>query len=149
MPRKILIMHVIFLTLLACQVESPHATTPLVCPGLAPTLPQFTQQISPLLEKRCGDALCHGRPERPYALYAAGARRLDPATLWKAPLTGEEVKANYASTLGFLDNPYPRQTTLVLKAVGLLGHKGGSVFAAPSDPECQAVIAWMLGQEAP
>lgn len=137
-----------------CVVD-PHGTVPLHTAQLhAEVNPvsrdTFAAEAGPLLEKRCGDAMCHGRPERPLAMYAVGARRLDPTkTHLKVPLTEAEINANYTSILGFLDADHPRATTLLQKATGHLGHKGGPVFAAASDPECAAIIAWILGKELP
>ena len=136
-------------------LADPQATVPLfAAPPHAETSPisrqTFALETGPLLEKRCGDSMCHGRPERPLALYAVGARRLDPATTHlKVPLTEAELDANYTSILGFLDSGNPRATTLLQKATGHMGHEGGPVFAAPSDPECAAIIAWILGKEMP
>lgn len=133
-----------------CVALEPDAMTSLSAPGTVADRATFAAEASPLLEKRCGDALCHGRPERPFALYAAGVRRLEPKhTLLKAELTEAEVDANHRAVLGFLDALRPRDTTLLQKATGRMGHAGGPVFAAPSDPECVAIAAWILGQEAP
>lgn len=133
-----------------CLAIDPAETAPLTAPAVVADRATFAHEAGPLLEKRCGAAVCHGRDLRPFALFAAGNRRLDPAqTMLKAPLTPAELDANHAAVLGFLDTPRPRDTTLIRKALGQLGHKGGAVFAAPSDPECQAITAWILGEVAP
>ncbi len=133
--------------LAGCETSQMNATQPLVPKKVVADRTTFAAEAAPLLETRCGDAMCHGRGDRPYALYAAGARRIQAAdTFMKTPLTSAEVDANYWSTLGFVDASQPRATTLVLKAVGKLGHGGGPVFAAPSDPECEAVTNWLSGE---
>lgn len=114
----------------------------------SPSREVFADRIGPILEKRCCDAdSCHGVAERPYALYAVGRRRLDPAETYAAtPLHPEEVDANYAATLGFVDAERGRETTLIRKALavgGPGGHRGGAIFEAPSDPACVAIIDWI------
>lgn len=110
----------------------------------------FAEQAGPILAKRCCDPSCHGDAERPYALYAVGRRRLDPAATYAAtPLGPDEIEANYRATLGFVDAPRGRDTTLIQKALAVGGpgsHHGGAVFEAPSDPECVAVIDWIEGR---
>ncbi len=109
----------------------------------------FELDTGPLLATRCGDALCHGRPDRPFVLYSVGRHRLDPAqTFLSTPLSQQERDRNFASTLGFLDHPTAHHTTLLRKALGQLGHKGGVVFEAPSDPPVQAIAAWLTGETA-
>ncbi|MBM4343360.1 MAG: hypothetical protein FJ100_08275 [Deltaproteobacteria bacterium] len=109
----------------------------------------FDVDAGPLLATRCGDALCHGRADRPFVVYSVGRHRLDPAkTFLSSPLDPTERDRNFASTLGFVDHPTPHRTTLVRKALGQMGHKGGAVFEAPSDPPLQALAAWMSGEAA-
>jgi len=109
----------------------------------------FAQEASHILERRCGSSNCHGRVERPFALYAQRQRRQAPiGTFSLEPLGQDELDANYRATLGFLDDDDPRRTTLIRKALGIGGtggHRGGAVFEAPSDPECRAVLAWLRG----
>ncbi|MCC7381532.1 MAG: hypothetical protein IT384_06855 [Deltaproteobacteria bacterium] len=106
----------------------------------------FDLEAGPLLAKRCADTNCHGM-DRPFALYAVGRRRADARlTFSPEPLSAAEVDANYTGTLGFLDAPRLRDTTLLRKAIGmggLGGHRGGAIFAAPSDPECRAIERWI------
>jgi hypothetical protein len=132
----------------ACVVDDPLARTPLLPAGLVADEVRFGDEVGPLLADRCGEAACHGRPERPFALYAAGARRMDAAdTHRKTDLTPPEKHANYRSVLGFVDHPKPRDTTLLKKAIGELGHGGKKVFEAASDPAAVAVAAWLAGKE--
>ena len=136
--------------LAVCGCETASGTAPLVAAGVVADRAVFGSAIGPLLAKKCGDAGCHGRAERPFALFATGARRSDPAaTFRKTALTSAEVDANYAATLGFADATDPRQTTLLRKSVGLLGHRGGPTFEAFSDPAARAIAAWLTGQELP
>ena len=115
----------------------------------APSRTTFAEEAGPILARRCGDYACHATADRPFALLAVGRRRLASADQYTAhPLTPAEWDANYWATLGFLDAPRGRDTTLLHKALavgGSGGHKGGAVFAAASDPECQAVLAWIAG----
>lgn len=122
--------------LAACEGPSP-GLSPLAD---APALETFAMEAGPLLEKRCADASCHGFADRPFALYAAGRRRANPADTFIAePLTYDEIGANLDAVLGFLDTPGARESTLLQKALGRLGHGGGAVFAHPTDPEFRAL----------
>ncbi len=114
-----------------------------------PSRTTFPNQAGPVLATRCGDYACHGNAMRPFALYEVGRRRLSDADGFTSnPLTEAELDANYNATLGFLDADRARETTLIRKALGVGGeggHKGGAVFAAPSDPECRALLDWIKG----
>lgn len=127
-----------------CSVAAAH-DEPLAQPSRA----RFADEAGPLLSKRCGDVSCHGVAEHPYSIFTLGRRRIDPADTYSSkPLSLAEVDANYKATLGFLDAPRGRDTTLIRKALGLGGpggHRGGAVFEAPSDPECVAILAWIEG----
>lgn len=132
------------LTLLAAGC-GPDGTDQTLAPP-RPDRAAFDLEAGPLLAKRCADTNCHGM-ERPFPLFAVGRRRADVRLMFSTePLTSAEVDANYTATLGFLDAPRPRDTTLLRKAIGMGGeggHKGGAVFAAPSDPECRAIERWI------
>ena len=109
----------------------------------------FELDSGPLLATRCGDALCHGRKDRPFVLFSVGRHRSNPGDTFTAkPLTAAERDRNYQSTLGFVDDALPRRTTLLRKALGQMAHKGGVVFEAPSDPPFLAVAAWLTGETA-
>ncbi len=130
------------LALAGCGLEA-QATSPLPAPDRA----RFDDAAGEILARRCGTSACHGREDRPFALYAQGQRRLPPTgTFAKAPLDPAEEGANYSATLGFLDAPRALETLLVEKALGLAGHGGGPVFEHRSDPECQALRAWIEGR---
>lgn len=126
--------------LTGCAVD-PGGSAPLRSPLRA----TFMNEAGPLLAKRCGDFACHGTPQRPFAQFAVGRMRKTTTDMGTShPLTTAECDANYRATLGFLDAPSARDTTLMRMALGATGgHKGGAVFAAPSDPECRAILAWI------
>lgn len=106
----------------------------------------FDVDTGPLLATRCGDALCHGRADRPFVLFSVGRHRMDPAkTFLSTPLDATERDRNFNSTLGFVDHVAPHSTTLLRKALGQMGHKGGAVFEAPSDTPMVAIAAWLTG----
>lgn len=108
----------------------------------------FEAEAGQLLSKGCGDSNCHGRAERPLRLFAVGRYRMITSQQFSpAPLTKAEWDANYNAVLGFVDAPQPRQSTLLRKALGQMGHGGGAVMQAPSDPQFRAVEAWLLGKE--
>ncbi len=136
------------LALVVCLGCADHLEpAPIALP--TPDRASFDLDAGPLLATRCGDALCHGRPDRPFVLYSVGRHRLDPAqTYLSTALSVTERDRNFASTLGFLDHAAPAQTTLLRKALGQLGHKGGVVFEAPSDPTVVAIAGWLTGEAA-
>lgn len=151
-PRRSGIQPLLLLAVVAvtagfgCEVE-PGPDTPLQQPSRT----SFAAEAGPVFASRCADYVCHGDANRPFALYAVARRRLLPADNFTArPLTKAELNANYTATLGFIDAPRGRDTTLVQKALGvggIGGHQGGAVFKAPSDPECLVLTHWIEGVE--
>ncbi len=108
----------------------------------------FEAEAGPLLSKGCGDSKCHGRAERPLRQFAVGRHRMVASEQFSPkPLSKAEWDANFNAILGFVDNPVPRRSTLLRKALGQMAHGGGAVMQAPSDPQFQAVEAWLLGKE--
>lgn len=107
----------------------------------------YPEQAGPILARRCGDFSCHGNDVQAFGQFAVGRRRQLAGDRFTArPLTEAEWDANYRATLGFIDADRPTDTTLLQKALAIGGkgaHKGGPVFQHPSDPQCQAVRAWM------
>jgi hypothetical protein len=146
-PARVAALAVVAACVPACTLGADQGTTPLPRPSRA----AFRAEAGPILAERCGDFSCHGVADRPYSIFAVGRLRLDPADRYRpTPLSGVELDADYDATLGFLDAPRGRDTTLVRKALGIGGpggHRGGAVFEAPSDPECRAVIAWIEGPQ--
>ena len=132
-PRALLTL---LLWLSACVGPAPGSEA---LPA-GPSVEVFRLEAGPLLEKRCGDASCHGVADRPFALYASGRRRAALSdTFLNTPLTAAEVDANLDAVLGFLETPAARDSTLLQKALGAQGHGGGSVFAHVTDPEFRAL----------
>ena len=129
-----------WVALAGCGVDSGDSV-----PLRAPSRATFDLEAGPLLAKRCGDFACHGKADRPLSLFATGRMRLAALDSGSAsPLTSAEVDANYSATRGFLDASRATDTTLIREALGGGGgHKGGAVFAAPSDPQCRAIVRWI------
>ncbi|MBI2376618.1 MAG: hypothetical protein HYV07_21660 [Deltaproteobacteria bacterium] len=114
------------------------------CPS--PDFEQFEEVVNEIFVARCGASSCHGTDARGFNLYGQRQRRRSPnGTFSSAPLTAEEVKSNYDSTLGFILEPAPLETVLIVKALGGAGHL--AVFEHRSDPECRAVRAWLGAAE--
>ena len=80
-------------------------------PGTQPlptgSFDRYASQVTAHVSERCASAGCHGRPERPLALYAPGAYRADPArTHLDEPLTRPELEENMRRLSAFaLDGP--------------------------------------------
>ncbi len=111
---------------------------------------EFAATVQPVLADRCASPSCHGRVERPLALYAPGFFRADPTrTFFDEPLMAAELEHNYAASCVFVTGaPAPAEAALVVKplagAVGVY-HGGGAVFAGTADPDYRAVLAWIEG----
>lgn len=133
----------VLLVALGCESQQPPALSVAAVDRAA-----FEVEAGPLLSKGCGDSKCHGRADRPLRQYAVGRHRMVAAdSFLTKPLSKAEWDANYNALLGFVDDPAPRRTTLMRKALGQLAHGGGAVMQAPSDPQFRAIEAWLLGKE--
>jgi len=114
----------------------------------------FALRVQPHLAERCGSAGCHGRPDRPFAIYAPGQHRSDPDRAWlDEPLTFEELEENARRTAAFGIGDDPFATLIVRKPLsvddGGLWHGGGTVFGARNDEDCRALTAWLSGRASP
>jgi hypothetical protein len=133
-----------FAALLAAEcVVGPGLGRPLTPADLG----RFAAEAQPALAS-CANPSCHGRPERPLALYAPGLHRADPSRRWlDEPLTEAELAANLERVLPFVDPGDPVRSTLVQKpldpARGGVPHRGGVQWEDPADPGCADVIAWI------
>jgi hypothetical protein len=110
----------------------------------------FAREVQPVLDARCADPTCHGRPERPLAIYSPGRHRQDPArTFLVEPLTPEELEVNARVLAAFaLEVEDGVDSCLVLRkplarAAGGCEHAGGEVFPGRDDREYRALRAWL------
>jgi hypothetical protein len=113
----------------------------------------FAQRTQPVFDRACASAGCHGRAERPLALYSPGNRRSDPArTFLNEPLSDSELLANARAIDAFALEPLrdnlPIDDCLVLRkplalSFGGAGHEGGELFPSPDDRDYQAVQAYL------
>jgi len=116
-------------------------------------LAMFAARAQPVLDRACATAGCHGRAERPLALYSPGNRRLDPArTFLIEPLTAAELLANARAIDAFALEPLrdelPIHDCLVLRkplavSAGGAGHEGGELFPSRDDRDYQALYAYL------
>lgn len=115
--------------------------------GVGP-LDEFARSVEPVLEARCAQGGCHGRPDRPLALYAPGVYRLDPARTHLAErLSEEEIERNAIRLAALVEAP-PAEHSLALTkplavAAGGVHHGGGDVFADESDPDYRLMLRWL------
>ncbi len=111
-------------------------------------LDEFARSVEPVLESRCAQGGCHGRPDRPLALYAPGVYRLDLARTHLAErLSDEEIERNAVRLAALVEAP-PTERSLALTkplavAAGGVHHGGGEVFANESDPDYQRMLGWL------
>lgn len=125
--------------------------TPQVEPGLVPvgSIEVFEAQIEPMLERRCAQGGCHGRPDRPFVLYAPGVYRRDEArTSLAEPLDHEELASNALRVAALLDRRDVDRSVVLRKplvlAEGGLHHGGGGVFADRGDADYVLLRRWLL-----
>jgi len=108
----------------------------------------FRRDVQPILERRCANPSCHGRPERALELFAPGQHRLDPATLHAAGAIGEEeLRLNYWRASCFLlEGRAPERSIILTKPLapqaGGSAHGGGAQFEDPAEPEYRALLEW-------
>ncbi len=145
------------LLVLGCASSpSPDGTTRTTT-ILAPSQSDFSQFVSPVLERRCGTLDCHGQVGRPLRLYSARGLRL-PNDGGLIPGTGgttqEEQTANYRAVIGLEPEELtrvmagvdpPRALLLLKKPLTLEGHKGGPAIAPTNDPVELCLDSWIVG----
>lgn len=99
------------------------------------------ESVSEMLGARCASLDCHGQPGRPLRLYhRAGLRLADDDVPGGGATTAAEHAANLRATAGLEPEVLarvvregglaPERLTLVRKAIGREGHKGGAPLAA-------------------
>jgi len=114
----------------------------------------FYDDVQPILTARCGNpTTCHGREDRPFALYARGANRANPADVFvDPPLSGVEQRANYERSCAFaVDSGGGVELLMKPLAERRSGvwHGGGDIFLAPDDREYRRIEAWVASAEEP
>lgn len=127
--------------LAACDLD-PAAPERLFMPELA----DFAARAQPVLAARCATPSCHGRADRPLALYAPGFHRRDPRDLHRElPLDEDELRLNLMRVMAFV-TPQVDRCELLTKpladAAGGIAHAGGTQFADTSDWDYRALRAW-------
>ncbi len=137
------------LALAACAVE----------PGPPRGLPEgdlgvFAAEAQPVLDRHCADPGCHGRPERPFAIYSPGRHRADPERRFLAePLSEAELAANARTVAAFALEPLlagaPVDDCLVLRkplalGAGGCGHEGGASFRGTDDRDYRALRSFLV-----
>jgi hypothetical protein len=117
----------------------------------------FDCNVQPILARQCSYIACHGQAGAALRVYTPGKLRattpqnIDDLT---APLTTDEMHANFLSATGFAATASdPTQNYLLLKplpaSAGGYEHAGGAIYAAgTSDPQYVAIRAWLAGSGA-
>ena len=101
-----------------------------------------------MFEARCANPSCHGRPDRPFAVYAPRRWRLDPRrTFVDEPLTPEEEARNFEVAVALAtEAPSPETSVLLtkpLESVAGTYHGGGAIFEGTTDRDYWAVRQWL------
>lgn len=110
----------------------------------------FEADVQPILAARCGNPSCHGRPDRPFAVYSPLQWRADAArTHLPEPLTDDELAHNYTAACVFVTEAgWPDDALLLRKPLAEAAgtyHGGGPVFDGTSDDDYRTVRAWVEG----
>jgi hypothetical protein len=154
------------LTAAACSdIPDPARYTYLFQPSYA----QFTSGAAPLaaspctasgsvgvhtfLENQCGTLDCHGQTGRPFRLFSVnGLRAESDAGLSRfAPLTADELYANYLSAVGLEPEEMSRVVVgddsptalLIVKKPRLIEHHKGGKKMSQGDPEDTCLTSWL------
>lgn len=151
MPREASIQTALVLVLCAGLggCAGPEATLSVVELG---SLERFETDVQPRLVERCAAGSCHGRAERPLALYAPGALRKDPARVFlDEPLDADEIDENALRVAAFAAGSAAEDSVLLCKPLaqraGGCAHEGGAVFADKRDPDYRSLLAWLRERE--
>ncbi|MBA2661370.1 MAG: beta-propeller fold lactonase family protein [Bradymonadaceae bacterium] len=117
----------------------------------SPSFERFVEEVQPLLLNRCANPSCHGRADRPFALFAQGAHRLQAADVFlDHDLTPAEVQGNYDRARSFARDegrgPLLLQKPLAEQISGVRHRAGGDIFLTRGDPEYRALADW-VGEE--
>ena len=112
----------------------------------------FRCTVEPVLARQCSYTGCHGIAGSALRVYAPGKLRAAPPVdidAAIAPLTEAEHHANFESAAGFAAQQ-PGDNHLLRKplaaSAGGFAHAGGAIFPSTSDPQYQAIAAWLLGK---
>jgi len=113
----------------------------------------FSSITQPVLDTDCASPNCHGRPERPLAIFSPGKYRRDPArTFLNEPLDESELAANAQGVAAFALDPLtdgqPIDMCLVLRkplarAAGGSGHEGGEQYRDTAEPGYQGLRTFL------
>ncbi len=106
----------------------------------------FVATIQPILAQRCANPSCHGRPERPLAIYAPMRFRRDPSrTHLDEPLTAREVEHNFwASVVLSTEAERPEDALFIAKPLAKIRyHGGGAIFDSDDDLNYRHMLAWI------
>ncbi len=108
----------------------------------------FAQDVQPHLTERCGSGACHGRADRPLALFAPGAHRRDAARTYVDEALSEwEIEENARRISAFAIARRATDSLVIRKPLaadeGGVWHGGGDTFADPLDPACIELSIWL------
>lgn len=148
MPRA-LALAALVAALAACETDLPEEHA-----GRTEDVDAFATRAQPVLARDCAFPTCHGALHAGLRLYAVGRSRQVPEPsldeLLFEPLTNEELAANLAAVLPFVDPGAPEQSELVERALprddGGRGHGGGVLFGSRADPDCEALVGWIADE---
>lgn len=112
----------------------------------------FELTVYPILLADCGFPACHGDPDRFFAVYGPGRRRLSPSTGPYDPATPEELALSYTRARSMLvAEGGPAKALLLRKplavSAGGAGHAGddpwgGPIYLTKRDPRYEALFYW-------
>ncbi len=130
--------------LLGCSAPAPEPEEEAV---LALDWGVFQQSIEPMLQQRCANPSCHGRPERPWSIYAPGRFRLDSTRLFiDEDLNAQEKEHNFwvSSVFANIGGIASNERLLLQKPLAQgVYHGGGAIFLGERDEAARTLRAWI------
>lgn len=112
-------------------------------------LESFAATVQPVLAARCAEPTCHGRDDRPLAVYATRRFRADPERVFlEEPIDAAELEANARNVAAFMIGNRADDCLVLRKPLaaseGGARHVGGEIFTTRDDREYRALRAWLL-----
>lgn len=109
---------------------------------------EYVANVQPILAEACGNPSCHGRADRPFAIYSAKRWRADADRLFlDEPLTDDELEHNYSASCVFsTEAETPQDAMLLRKPLGSHAgayHGGGDVFRGVTDRDYRKILQWI------
>jgi hypothetical protein len=116
----------------------------------------FRCHVQPVIAKSCAAFACHGDGRRFFRVFARNRMRASGTEATRrAPMTQDELAANFDAARAFVDPSAPDQSFLLNKPLDIRAggwfHRGadifgdGNVFLSVDEPDYVTLRAWVSG----